>query len=695
VLGRDGIKVAGEHFEIHSTCEPDFLKECAFYVEEIVAGYQRHFKVRRNAGRRIPMFLLADRAEYIEWQRQKFGSAVENPAFYDPGENTIVAYNTVEKAKAAAIRVELARVQKAMEDVKRAAAQMEAKLDKVVRELRSEAKTAEQVRALREQERTLRRELDEYRTGADAEIEKCRRIVEHNNRALREQTRGMYQTLFHEGFHAFSRNYLFAEKAVPHWLDEGMACVFEQSVVEAGELIHGQVDAELQRTCRAGFAARRAIPLGDLLKADGRMFAVTHLGSAARSHMAYAQSWAMAHWLTQQATLEQLDRYVSDVSSGRDPVLALVEMLGRPVRTIEEQVRRHVGAEAGAEPGKPVAWRRASTVPLARVGVSVEHGFTLVYPAEFGDGYVIRGGVRLGADGSKLECWTCASGARMVDDVDTVMKAIGSAHPGAKFTPGEAFAADGRETALLIATWIARREEWSARVLVVRGPEATHALAFASEADAFEKRWPGAEAVMRSLRFLKPAGAADARRQVDALLEEGHQRLTAADGVGALGLFVRAAALSPNTAPVEHSVALARAAMQQWGEALAAAQRAVDLDAANPAYLLTLADVQRRATKLDAAGATYRRVTEVDPRCESAYIEAAALLWPKSQGDVQALLRRGAENVPESAAIAIQWARVAELRKEVAEARRAYERVLEIEPENGEARQALARLPRK
>src|ERR1043165_1994755 len=147
------------------------------------------------------------------------------------------------------------------------------------------------------------------------EIERYRGIVRANRATLANQSRVMYETLFHEAFHAFAANFLWAERddgRLPHWLHEGMATYYERSVVEAGELIHGSVHPLMLDLVR-----RSSVPLEKIVVAGGEAFAVTHPTEADRSGAHNASAWGLAHYLVSRGTTrDQFEAYAKASQSG-------------------------------------------------------------------------------------------------------------------------------------------------------------------------------------------------------------------------------------------------------------------------------------------------------------------------------------------------------------------------------------------
>lgn len=365
---KPALKTTGPNFEIVSTCEEAFLKEATFALEEIFTGYQSYFGLQRNKDRKVRLVLLADLREYVDFQTATFGGAVMNPAFYAPKENIVVAYNMIQKEEGSKANAQIREFNAAIEDLKKKITAEERKIDQEVKaarksigdqavELRKQINAGnaanktklkddinrqerELVASLKEEEKKLDAQLNEFRKACTAKIEENNAIVQKNQAVIRNQNRKMFETLFHEGFHAFVANYLYENNdkvEVPRWLNEGMAMYFEMSVVEAGELIHGGLHKELTAMLKEKVKAGAHVPLRRVLQGGPETFLIVHEKDADRSTLFYAESWALTHFLTGRVKREQLDRYVAAVLNGAEKDKAFETMLGKKVEAVEAE----------------------------------------------------------------------------------------------------------------------------------------------------------------------------------------------------------------------------------------------------------------------------------------------------------------------------------------------------------------------
>jgi len=157
----------------------------------------------------------------------------------------------------------------------------------------------------------------------------------------------MFETLFHEGFHAFASNYLWegsGQKEFPRWLHEGMACYFERSVVESGMLIHGASYPEFLKLLKERYVLRTVFPVEKILRGGAEMFGLTHASQAERRTAYYAHSWGLAHYLASRVTSKEIETYVNDVLSGKDGVAAFERMTGKTCAQVDVELRAHLEA---------------------------------------------------------------------------------------------------------------------------------------------------------------------------------------------------------------------------------------------------------------------------------------------------------------------------------------------------------------
>jgi hypothetical protein len=371
--GLSGFRVEGTHFVLETTAEVTFAKDVAVSLEEVFAAYRKYFDIRRNADRKVKVFVLSDKDEYARFQQRRHGDAILNAAYYHSKENYIAAYNMVQKEEERRVRAEILQLERAIEGFRAEVVTAERRVDSIALDLRRKVQAAaaaerrairaaggpeaaarlqqvdrqerEILEDLKRQETDAQKQLGEARKKADEAIANNRKVIDRNEKVLAGQNRAMFELLYHEGFHAFAANFLWegsAKAEFPRWLHEGMATYFEMSSVEGGELIHGTPHPAFHRIFREKAVLNALLPLEKLFSGGPEQFLVTHRSQAERSGAYYAQSWALAHFLASRATREQLAAYVADILAGKDGSAAFERMLGKPCRELEVDLREHI-----------------------------------------------------------------------------------------------------------------------------------------------------------------------------------------------------------------------------------------------------------------------------------------------------------------------------------------------------------------
>lgn len=371
--GRPGFEVRGTQFILHSTCDLVMVKDIAVCLEEVFAAYRRFFEVQRNLDRKVKITVLNDRTEYDLHNMAWNGGTIPNVAFYNVPDNSITAYNLIEREKEREIRRELQDAQKDIERFRSEVQSVERQIVGLVKDLRQKihdeaVELRRRIRAdgqgakdarvleidrlekqaldeLKEGKAAAQKELQDARRKAAEAAERCARVIDRNEKVIVSQNGELFETLFHEGFHAFAANFLWegsGQKEFPRWLHEGMAGYFERSVVESGLLIHGSPHPAFLGLMKDRFLAQSALPTEKLLRSGAESFMLTHAREAGRQTAYYAQSWALAHYLAGRVTPKQIETYVNEVISGKDGVESFERMLGKKCGQVDAELRAHL-----------------------------------------------------------------------------------------------------------------------------------------------------------------------------------------------------------------------------------------------------------------------------------------------------------------------------------------------------------------
>ncbi|HEX7898250.1 MAG TPA: DUF1570 domain-containing protein [Planctomycetota bacterium] len=371
--GFKGVSARGTHFELLSAAPERETREAAHALETIFAAFQKEFGARRNAGRRVLVHFLPDRAGYDAFQQAVRGEILSHPAYFSLKENHIVAFDAARSPETLAAREAIQRAKDDVERHRRGLAEEEASVESRLKVLRQSFADevaarrraadalagAERDRALKEidglgerNNARLRQSEQRFRDQLAKVRREARRTIETHQTAeiragavLAVRAAELRATLIHEAFHAFAANFLWAEldnARLPRWLHEGFASYFETGVLEAGEFSHGSPHPRHLALLRERARAGALLPAEATLRAGPETFAGDHL-SPAVADVPYAHAWLIAHWIASRGLdRDALDRYAQAAARGADPAEALETLTGLSRPDLDAAVRLHL-----------------------------------------------------------------------------------------------------------------------------------------------------------------------------------------------------------------------------------------------------------------------------------------------------------------------------------------------------------------
>lgn len=313
-----GLRYESDYFTLLSDAPEEIVRRAAYRLENVYAAYARFLPPRYPGG--APTTIVVHQALDGYQKAVPGGDGLKNPAFYDPSANRVVCGTDLKRLG---------------DDLARFRANTKPFLDSLAKE---EAKLAGLYKGAE-----LARHLKPYREQR-AEIE---RVAKANEAAFDRATRQLFQTLYHEAFHAYTGNFVYPPTGkghpncpgeLPRWLNEGMAQVFETALFEAGELRIGHADrVRLERAQEA--LARKEFPaVRDVVTAGRDVFVVNHAGKRPAADRMYVATWALASYLMFDRRVlgtAALDEFVKAVRAGADPVKSLEALVDQPVAEFE------------------------------------------------------------------------------------------------------------------------------------------------------------------------------------------------------------------------------------------------------------------------------------------------------------------------------------------------------------------------
>ena len=127
-----------------------------------------------------------------------------------------------------------------------------------------------------------------------------------------------YATLFHEAFHQFARRYI---RAIPTWLNEGLATYYGTASPKHGGLVFNRPRFDLFRHVRNAAASRKLIPLRELMESSQTSFYnLTPIEGLGCTHkqLCYAQSYTLVNYMINDRDgREHLRSYIRKLSEAK------------------------------------------------------------------------------------------------------------------------------------------------------------------------------------------------------------------------------------------------------------------------------------------------------------------------------------------------------------------------------------------
>lgn len=323
-----GRRYDSDYFILESSGSEELTRRSAVRLEQIYIAFFRFLPPTAKDIRPTRIRLATNRNEYKTLLGPLGETHLLNPAVYDPQTNSILCWNDL---KSLGTELQTARLYHSQQ-------------------LASLKQYEESVSKLYKQP-----ELERFLAPINAERKRVWAADAANGTKFDQATARLFAILYHEAFHAYVGTFIYpplksedvkAGKGtgeLPRWLNEGLAQVFETSVVEAGELRADSPDRDrlgrVKDWLKGKGGADRLVPLSDLLTTGKDAFLAFHADQKAATNRAYLTSWALAYYLTFDRRVIGTDgfrKYLVAVNSGGDPRQAFAELVGQELNAFEK-----------------------------------------------------------------------------------------------------------------------------------------------------------------------------------------------------------------------------------------------------------------------------------------------------------------------------------------------------------------------
>jgi hypothetical protein len=305
-------------------------------IEQIFAAYSEILPPRTRPQQPLRILLYGSMRDYFAFQKG-LDYRFHNPAAYIPKTNLLTAGSelTAYAQRLAEVDRRHAAIQAQYDTL---AVAMPAELRKLSDDLEKSGVSAEERRNIRlASERMWKQELANIKLRIQA--------IERSNTAQFDLvTREMFARLYHEAFHGYLENFVYPQEAhdVPRWLNEGLAQVFEDGILELGTLRLDAPNPKRLAALQADLQLSPRLSLAEVLTADAAAFLVAHPTNVKPSERHYLYSWGLAHYLAvREPILEiaRLNHYVASRNRETDPIVRFEQLIGLPLAEFEAKWR--------------------------------------------------------------------------------------------------------------------------------------------------------------------------------------------------------------------------------------------------------------------------------------------------------------------------------------------------------------------
>ncbi len=317
-------------FHLESTAEENMTRRCVVRVEQVFRAYRQllppHFERPTN----LRLLLFGKMDEYRHFLG-KSGFKIASPAFYSSSQNMIVAGSDLDNY-ARRLKQVRAHNDEVRRQYKMLAATFTDRLAGVLEEMRKRGYSDDEI----EQEAKLRNL--KWQQERDEAMNRIDLVNRQNEARFLEVTQQMFTRLYHEAFHAYVENYVYPHQdgAMPRWLDEGLAQIFETGQLDADALRIDAPDPDRLKRLQEALAGASRLGIRDVLAAQENDFLAMHREDTARRH--YLYSWGLAYYLAYERNLlmhDTMDQYVAN-ERNFGPTTRFVRLIGMPLQKFEQ-----------------------------------------------------------------------------------------------------------------------------------------------------------------------------------------------------------------------------------------------------------------------------------------------------------------------------------------------------------------------
>jgi hypothetical protein len=335
--GLDYLLYDGPWFTMLSTADEPTTRRSIVRIEQTFRAYRQILPPRVQQVSSFRIYLYGSTAEYRA-QLTRWQVEIEHPAFYSPERNVIVAGTDLDRF-GAELAASLAENERTKNEIRGLKSSHEQTLSQVAADMKKSGFGPDDIEA---EVRARRSAWNQQQAKLEREIEQAE---QKNAEKFDEVARAMFRRLNHEAFHAYLENYVFphGRYALPRWLNEGLAQVFEHAQLDADTLRIDAPARDLLPRLQADLK-KQPLALADLLRDDESLVAAHRNNDATRRRYLYA--WGLAYYLAFQRSglgTQGFEAYVAKSAETRiSPIARFERFVATPLPEFEQQWRKEM-----------------------------------------------------------------------------------------------------------------------------------------------------------------------------------------------------------------------------------------------------------------------------------------------------------------------------------------------------------------
>jgi hypothetical protein len=322
----------GKWFSLDSTADESTTRRIIVRSEQIFAAYRQIMPPRTMPAAGPRLVVLGSMAEYQAFLA-RLPLAIQSRACFVEDKNLVVAGSELGRLVALMAKIN-AQNEHTRNELRNLENRLRDRLRDLSERLKKDGVPNKEVGRLLTIERA---KFDEQKKKLREDLARCDREAA---RAFHQHTRQMFARLYHEAFHAYLENYVYAHRDydVPRWLNEGLAVMFEGGMLEGDTLRLDAPNAvalkKLKEDLRGG-----PLPLAKLLAAGPEAFLPLGDKPQAATDRNYVYAWGLAYYLAHEKRLlgsAEMDRYVARSQPAPEPIERFQRLVGVPLDQFEK-----------------------------------------------------------------------------------------------------------------------------------------------------------------------------------------------------------------------------------------------------------------------------------------------------------------------------------------------------------------------